>query len=92
MSGPQEEGERQIIAMVAQVAEEAADAFSVEIEAPTKLLEYRNGRFLLFQVDGKRLVIDVTDEEVEDYPADPAVRRRVEERVRERLADEAANA
>jgi hypothetical protein len=90
MAGQREEGERQIIEMVGRVAAAAADAFSVEIEPPTRLIEYRNGRFLLLHVEGRRLVIDVTDEHVVDYPADPDVRQRVEAMVRERLAGEAA--
>jgi hypothetical protein len=44
-----------------------------------------HGEFLTFHLNGERQAIDVTDEEIEDYSGDDAVRQRINTRLQDVL-------
>jgi hypothetical protein len=61
---------------------------------PVEWHDDRQGSFLVFWVEpegrrNKRVVVDITEEDLEDYQSDPEVARRVDATIREALTSAA---
>lgn len=74
-------GQQQIMGMAEGVAREIALTHAKQIDGP-EWHEGRDNPFFVCFVAGKRLVIDLSTEDVEDYPGDSDARRRVDDLVR----------